>query len=134
MARKNKKVILIVEDEASIREMCSLAISAGGFDVITAVNGQDGLKKALDQTPDLILLDILMPVMDGFEMFQKLRQANSYGKKVPVILLTNLSAGDENIIKKVVQTEPVSYIVKSSVKISEIVKKVKEWFNYNNAK
>lgn len=126
MAKKAKKV-LIVDDEFSILDIYSTALSAEGFEVMTAVNGEEGLQRALNETPDLILLDILMPMVDGFTMLEKLRAANDYGKNVPVIMLTNLSASTEDIMKKVAKTEPVFYVVKSSLTPTELVKKLKEW-------
>ncbi len=126
----NTKTILIVEDDLAIIDIYSTALSVEGFEVFTAVNGEEGLQKALAETPDLILLDILMPVMDGLTMLQKLREENDYGKKVAVILLTNLSAGNEDIIKKIAETEPIYYIVKNSLTIKELVEKVKDRFSH----
>ncbi len=122
---KNTK-ILIVEDDPAARGVYLAVLEKSGFEVIVAVNGKDGLEKALEDTPDLILLDICMPVMDGFAMLSELRKTGEYGKNVPIILLTNLSADDEDIIKKVVQTEPVYYIVKSGFSINDLVNKINE--------
>ena len=127
MPNKNKKKILVIDDDPSVLDMYLIALKSAGFEVLSAPNGKEGLKKAISKTPDLILLDILMPVMDGFSMLQKLRSENEYGKNVPVILLTNLSAGGkEDIIEKIAKTEPVNYIVKISVTPEEVVKKIKE--------
>lgn len=121
-----KKKILIVEDDLNAIDIYSTALMENGFEVVVAKDGQEGLKKAAEEKPNLILLDILMPVMDGFTMLQKLRQEGDYGKKVPVVMLTNLSATSEDIIKKVAETEPVQYIVKASFPIDQVVKKVRE--------
>ena len=118
---------MIVEDEADLRNAYSEALSSKECEVITAANGQEGLEAARKNAPDLILLDILMPVMDGLAMLQKLRQGDEHLKKVPVILLTNLSANSEDVIKKVAETEPVYYIVKTSFSLKQIVDKVKEF-------
>jgi len=126
MEQKNKKKILVVDDELSVLEIYNAALSEAGFEVVTAADGEEGLQKTALEKPDLILLDISMPVMDGLTMMQKLREKDDYGRKVPVVLLTNLSAGNEEIIKKVAQTEPVYYITKSSVTIQEVVKKVED--------
>jgi len=122
---KNTK-ILIVEDDSATRDIYSAVLEKSSFEFAVAVNGKEGLEKALKITPDLILLDICMPVMDGFAMLNELRKSGEYGKNVPVILLTNLSADEENIIKKVVQTEPVYYIVKSGFSINNLVSKINE--------
>jgi len=121
----SKPVVLIVDDDASLRELCSIGLQAEGFEVIGATNGQEGLDTAISKLPDLILLDIAMPVMDGLTMLQKLRKVNEYGKHVPVILLTNYSASNEDIIKKVAETGPAHYFVKSDLTIKEAVKKIK---------
>jgi len=128
------KKILIIDDEPSIIEIYSIALKAAKFLVVTAESGAGGLEKALAEKPDLILLDISMPDMDGFEMLEKLRQENEYGKKVPVILLTNLSAGGkEDFIEKVAKTGPMFYIVKSNFTPDKVIEKVKECLglNYN---
>ena len=82
------KHILIVDDEDDIREVAELALEAvGGWQVSTASSGLDGLAKAEAEQPDAILLDVMMPDMDGLETFQKLR-ANADTQQIPVILLT----------------------------------------------
>jgi len=127
MPDENKKKILIIDDDSSILEMYSITLKAEGFEVLSASNGKEGLKKAIAETPDLILLDIMMPVMDGLSMLQKLRRENQYGKNVPVILLTNMSAGGkEDIIERVAKTEPAYYIVKINTSPDELVEKIKE--------
>lgn len=125
--KNNKKIkILITEDDAATRDIYSTILAKSGFEVISAVNGKDGLEKAIESSPDLILLDILMPIMDGFTMLQELRKTGDYGKNVPVILLTNLSADNEETIKKVVQTEPAYYIIKAGFSHDDLVDKVNE--------
>ena len=79
-----------------------------------------------EKKPDIILLDILMPKMDGLSMLRKLRQEGAYGKTVPVILLTNLNADSEETIRSIAETEPVYYIVKSSLSIQEVVARVRD--------
>jgi len=123
---KTKIKILIVEDEPLSREGYAMALAAEGFLSLKAEDGQEGFNVALRENPDLILLDILMPVMDGLTMLQKLRQADDYGKNVPVILLTNLSANKEDIVRKITETGPAYYIVKSDFTFRQVVEKIKE--------
>jgi len=120
------KKILIVEDEIDLREALVDKLGREEFETSGAKDGEEGLEMALRDHPDLILLDIVMPKMDGMTMLKKLREENEWGKKVPVILLTNLSATDEKIIKAMVENEPSYYLVKSDWKIGDVVKKVKE--------
>lgn len=118
------KKILIVEDERDMRQALVDELSRNGFETLEAKNGKEGLESALKNHPDLILLDIVMPEMDGMTMMQKLRE-NVEGKKIPIILLTNLNATDK-IIEGVVRDEPSYYLVKSDWNIEGVVAKVKE--------
>ena len=128
MTENKKTTILIVEDEVIISKTYAEELRDEGFVVFTASNGKDGLKLALNKKPDLILLDILMPIMDGLTMMDKLRKKNAYGKKVPVVLLSNLSSSEEKIMKTVTNTknEPTSYFVKSDWDLDDVVAKIKE--------
>ena len=129
MTKKDiKNTILIVEDEIIISKTYSEELRDEVFIVFTAGDGKEGLKLALLKKPDLILLDILMPVMDGLTMMDKLRKKNIYGKKVPIVLLSNLSSGEEKIMKTVTNTknEPTSYFVKSDWDLDDVVDKIKQ--------
>lgn len=126
MERQNQKTILIVEDETLQLKSLSDKFADEGFRVLKARNGEEGLTAALKECPDIILLDILMPIMDGMTMLKNLREKNSWGKSVPVIMLTNLDADDEKIMKDIVSTEPVYYLVKSRWSLDEIAEKVRE--------
>lgn len=123
------KKILIVEDEATLRHALRDKLDQEGFNVLEAANGQEGLAMALEQEPNLILLDIIMPVMDGLTMARRLRQEElSIGKlannHIPIILLTNLS-GVENMAEA--QKHGIySYLVKTDWKIENVVKKIKD--------
>jgi len=94
-----------------------------GFTVIKASNGKEGLESALSNHPDLILLDIVMPVMDGMTMLEKLRLDN-WGKRAKVILLTNLS--DPSKVTKSREQGVHDYMIKSDWKLDDIVKKINE--------
>jgi len=129
MTEDKKTKILIVEDEDIICKAYTDELRDEGFDMLIAKNGQDGLDLAIREKPDLILLDILMPVMDGLTMMDKLRQHSPYGKIVPIILLTNLSANEEKILAAVTKNEPAYYLVKSDWDLSKVVEKIKERLN-----
>ncbi|MBI3335561.1 MAG: response regulator [Candidatus Portnoybacteria bacterium] len=126
MTEDKKTKILIVEDEEIIRKTYADELRDEGFSVLMASNGRDGLELALREKPDLILLDILMPIMNGLTMMDKLREKDLYGKSVPIILLTNLSASEEEIMKAVTKNEPAYYLVKSDWDLSQVVEKIKE--------
>lgn len=121
----DKKKILIVEDEESMLNALSDYLETQDFATLLARDGEEGLGIALKEHPDLILLDILMPKMDGMIMLQKLRE-DEWGKKAPVIILTNVNPNANTIINSVLQNEPAYYLVKSDVKLEGIADKIKE--------
>lgn len=123
----DKKItILIVEDDKTISKVYADELIDSGFDVLVAFDGLSGLNIATEKKPDLILLDILMPEMDGLVMMDKIRNVGLYGKKVPIILLTNLSAGEEKIMQAIIKNEPAYYIVKSDWNLVDVVEKINE--------
>lgn len=124
MDNPNKK-LLIVEDEQAVLGALSDKFKREGFDVSEAKNGADGLRMALEKRPDLILLDLAMPKMDGIEMMRRLREENVYGRQVPIIILTNLTA-DDKITWAVAKDEPAYYLIKSDWKIDDVVEKARE--------
>lgn len=127
MADASQKVVIeIVEDDDSLLKVLVDKFTREGFNVIEAQNGKQALDLALSEHPDLILLDILLPVMDGWTMLQKLRAENAWGKKVPVVVLTNLSSDDDAQIANIVKLEPSYFLIKSDWKIEDLVEKVRE--------
>jgi CheY-like chemotaxis protein len=113
------KKILIVDDELVLIDLMRTKISQYGFTVIEALDGEEGLQKALTEHPDLILMDIIMPRMDGITVLKKLR-ADPWGKNVPVIILTNLNTAEtvENSIKNGVY----DYLVKIDYTLDDLIK------------
>lgn len=126
MKENTKKTILIVEDEPALLKVYAEELADQGFEVLKAHNGEEGLDVALNTKPDIILLDILMPVMDGLAMMDKLRASNKWGKSVPIILLTNLSSGEDKIIASITKNEPAYYLIKSDWSLNQVVEKIKE--------
>lgn len=118
------KKILIAEDEVSLRQIMVDTLTDEGYEVIAATDGKEGVQLFQEQTPDLILLDIMMPNMDGIEMMKEVRKLPG-GPQIPVIMLTNLSPTDDKMFDAIVQDEPTFYIVKSDLEIDELVDKVK---------
>jgi DNA-binding response OmpR family regulator len=122
---KSAKKILAIDDEEELRKVLRDKLNLEGFRVLEAKDGEEGLKTALLERPDLILLDILMPKMNGLDMMKKLRQSNSWGKTVPIILLTNLDAHDENINRAVTEDTPAYYLVKANWSMEDVVAKIR---------
>ncbi len=126
MTTQAKYKILIVEDETPLMNALRDKLVREGFMAFGAKNGEEGLKTALEEHPDLILLDLVMPKMDGMTMLKKLRSQNEWGKTARVIILTNLTSADEQRNRDVAENEPSYYLVKSDWKIEDVVKKIKE--------
>lgn len=127
-SKNNKKILIVevVEDETSLRKALGDKLVREGFTMLEAQNGEEGLATALRERPDLILLDIVMPKMDGLTMMKKLRGENEWGKNVPIILLTNLSADSEEMNKAITDCGPAYFLVKSNWTMSELLEKIKE--------
>jgi len=123
MTKANDNKILIVEDDESLLNVLTDSFTAEGFTVLSAANGAIGLETALKEQPDIILLDIQMPVMDGLAMLDKLRQ-DDWGKQAEVILLTNFS--DTEKVAIAAEKGAYDYLVKSDWKTEDIVKRVKK--------
>ncbi len=87
------KTILAVDDSGSLRQMVAFSLKAAGYDVVQAVDGQDGLNKAKQKTVDLVLTDQNMPIMDGLTLIANLRSLSSY-QKVPILMLTTESSDE----------------------------------------
>ncbi len=117
------KTILIVEDETPLRSALQEKFTREGFSVLEARDGEEGLKMAIEKHPDIILLDIIMPKMDGLTVLKKLHE-DPKDKEIPVILLTNLS--DDQQVAEAIKEGVYEYLVKSDWKIADLVKEVKE--------
>ncbi len=116
------KILLLIEDDKILLNMYQKLLVNHGYDVHIAMDGEDGLKKALQDHPDLILLDIRMPKMDGMTMLKFLRQ-DVWGKNAKVIILTNLDPVD-GILQGVVQDHPAYYLVKANTKSEEVLERI----------
>lgn len=119
-----QKRILIADDEKMLREALIEKFEHEGFATYSASDGKEALRLALDHHPDILLLDIIMPEMNGMKVLEKIRE-DEWGKNVPVIMLTNLGPDDE-VTDKITRDEPAFYLVKANTEIDEVVEKVKE--------
>jgi len=124
----NKKpYILIIEDDPYILKMYKLKLEIEGFKVETAVNGRLGVEAVKKEMPDLILLDILMPEMDGFEVLEHLR-ASEKTKEVPVLVLSNLNKEDN--INKAMSFGIQGFILKSQYTPNQVVDAIRGVVNH----
>jgi len=124
------KKILLVEDEKILSEMYQTKLEREKFEVVNVEDGGEVLEKVKKEKPDLILLDVILPKTNGFDILAELK-ANSKLKNIPVIMLTNL--GQEEDIKKGKELGAKDYIVKANSTPAQVVEKVKKiiWFKKN---
>ena len=118
------KKILIIEDDSAYLKLLNAQLTERGYTVIQAINGEKGLAIAKKEKPDLILLDVMMPVMNGMAMLDLLRR-EEMGKKTKVIILTNVEPNDK-MIGKVIKDEPSYYFIKSDIQFDSLLEKINE--------
>jgi len=122
MSENNKK-ILVVEDDPMISSMYKTKFEADGFDVFIADNGVVGLELARKEKPDIIMLDVILPQLDGFSVLDQIKKDESI-KNIPVIMLTNL--GTEEDKKKGETMGALDYLVKASLTPGQVSEKIKK--------
>lgn len=121
MSEKNK--IVVVEDDHVLNKTLSEYLINEGYQIKSALDGEEGLKLILQEKPDLILLDIILPKKDGYEILKSIKVDDST-KKIPVVLLTNL--GSLSDVEKALNLGATTYMVKADYKLEEILAKIKE--------
>lgn len=123
---KDKLKILLIEDDSFLLSMYATKFEMENFQVITAEDGEKGIKLAMKEVPDIILLDILLPKLNGFEVLKEIR-ANKETSPIPVILLTNLSQKSE--IEQGLALGANDFLIKAHFMPSEVVEKIKKILN-----
>ncbi|MDD5265258.1 MAG: response regulator [Candidatus Bipolaricaulis sp.] len=116
------KKILIVEDDKFLRELIVKKISNEGYDVLEAVDGEQGLSQIKEGHPDLVLLDLILPGIDGFEVLAQKRE-DPFMASVPVIILSNL--GQKEDVDKGLSLGAADYLIKAHFTPGEIIEKVR---------
>ncbi len=114
--------ILIIEDDKFLRELITRKLTDEGFNIIEAVDGEDGLKKIKESKPDLVLLDLILPSIDGFEVLSKIK-ADASIASIPIIILSNLGQKEE--VEKGLKMGAVDYLIKAHFTPGEIIEKIK---------
>ena len=117
------KKILFIEDESALQKTFKDILEKEGYEVIKALDGEVGLKLAEEKEPDLILLDLILPKINGFEVLKGLKE-NEKTKDIPVIILTNLEGTGD--IQKALELGATTYLVKANYSLEEVVKKIKQ--------
>jgi two-component system, chemotaxis family, sensor kinase CheA len=118
-----KKKILIIEDESMLQRALTEFLETENFEVANALDGEKGLAMVEIKNPDLILLDIILPKKDGYEILKELKE-NEKTKKIPVIILTNLESNED--IQRAFDLGATTYLVKSNYKLEDVIRKIKE--------
>ncbi|MEN9614240.1 MAG: hypothetical protein RLZZ347_547 [Candidatus Parcubacteria bacterium] len=117
----SKKKVLIVEDDKFFMDLLVKRLSGSGFAVVFSQNGKSGLEMATTEKPDVILLDILLPDMDGFEILTKLKEAKN---PAPAIFLSNLGSREQ--LQKAKDLGVTTFMIKATVSLDNIVNEVKK--------
>ena len=117
-----KKTILIIEDEKTLSFILAQQLAEEGFEVLEAIDGEEGIKKIKEEKPDLILLDLILPGIDGFEVLSKMREDPALAQ-IPVIILSNLGQKDD--VEKGLKMGAVDYLIKAHFTPGEIIEKIK---------
>lgn len=123
--------ILMIEDDRFFRKIYRDKLTRAGFEFSEATNGVEGLNKVISEKPDVVLLDLILPQKNGFDVLIEIRN-NKELKNIPVIILSNLSQKSD--IELGFSLGAQEYLVKSEVSLSEVVSKVKEWQTRKNFK
>ncbi|MEI7688572.1 MAG: response regulator [Candidatus Nomurabacteria bacterium] len=112
------KKILIIEDDEFLQGLEATKIKNSGYEVITAINGEDGMRRISDSKVDLVLLDLLLPNYDGFQILKKIREGE-LNKNIPVIVFSNLS--EKSDIDKANGLGATRFMIKSNFSLEELV-------------
>ncbi|MEK7202805.1 MAG: response regulator [Patescibacteria group bacterium] len=120
----NKKTILIVEDDLMISSIYKSKFEMDGFIVVVANNGAEGIELAKKEKPDIIMLDIILPQVDGFSVLEKIKK-DKQTKLIPVIMLTNLSTEEDAAKGK--ELGAIDYLIKASLTPKQISEKIKQY-------
>ena len=120
----NKKRILIIEDDVGLANLIKGRLESSGYEVSIAEDGEKGITEA-EKKPDLILLDIMLPKISGLDVMKTIRTKGEWGMSVPIIITSNLSPDDDNIINSIAEHSPVFYLVKAEYSLEEIIEKTK---------
>jgi DNA-binding response OmpR family regulator len=122
MDNLTKKRILIIEDDRALQSALTEILVQENFEAISALDGEEGFQKAVTENPDLILLDIILPKKDGYEVLSELKKSTQ--KNTPVLIMTNLEELDD--VQKALDLGASTFMVKSDFSLKDIVQKIKE--------
>ena len=116
------RTILIIEDDKFLRELIAQKLIKEGFEISEAVDGEEGMKKVKEEKPDLVLLDLILPGVDGFEVLARIKE-DPVLAAIPVIILSNL--GQKEDVERGLKLGAVDYLIKAHFTPGEIIEKIK---------
>ena len=122
MGERSRRVLL-AEDDRFLRKAAEATLRRHGFTVFTAVDGEEALRLAREEAPDLILLDMIMPKLQGFEVLRTLKQ-DPATSRIPVIVVSNL--GQEQDVQQALRAGALAYLIKTNLSLQDLVKRVQE--------
>ena len=117
------KTILIIEDEAALQKALEDILTGEGYQTLAALDGEVGLSLAKEKNPDLILLDLILPKIHGFDVLKKLK-SDEQTKDIPVIILTNLESMED--VNKAIELGATTYLVKANYNLEDVLSKIKK--------
>ena len=115
--------ILVAEDDRFLRKAAEMALKRRGYTVLTAANGEEALRTAQSALPDLVLLDLIMPKLNGFDVLQALKK-EAPTAHIPVIILSNL--GQERDVQQAMEAGAAAYLIKTDLSLQSLVERVEE--------
>ena len=116
--------LLVVEDDFFVRDLYTRELIRAGFEVVSAEDGAEGLLKVVEEKPDLVLLDIMLPKMSGLAVLKTLKEREET-KNIPVVLLTNL--GQDSVIREGFTLGAIGYLIKAAYTPTQIIEEVKKF-------
>lgn len=114
--------VLVVEDDTFLRELIVQKLDRSGYDIAEAIDGEEGVKQAKAEKPDIILLDLILPGIDGFEVLRQLKEDETLAS-IPVLILSNL--GQKEDVEKGMKLGAKDFLIKAHFTPGEIVEKIK---------
>lgn len=121
---EGRKKVLIIEDDDHISKIYGIKLSKENVDTIVARDGEEGINMIASEKPDLVLLDLMIPIKDGFTVLEEVKKT-PFGKNLPILVLSNL--GQESDIKKATSLGAADYFIKVNLSIQEVIDKVKKY-------
>lgn len=116
------KKILFIEDESALQRAATQVLNEEGYQILSALDGEVGLELAKKELPDLIMLDLVLPKKDGFEVLEGLKK-DPETAKIPIIILSNLEGSSE--VERAIELGATTYLAKTNYRLEEIVEKIK---------